>query len=105
IAGNETYGLALNRDGTIVTWGSGPAVPAGLSGVTTIAAGETHGLAAKSDGSVVAWGAGRNGETVVPAGLSSVIAVSAGWHYSMALVGTPDTIPPIVSITFGPPSE
>ena len=31
-------------------------VPAGLSGVTAIAAGDYHSLALKSDGTVVAWG-------------------------------------------------
>ena len=44
--------------GTVVAWGwaNGPAsVPAGLSGVTAIAAGFFHSLALTSDGTVVAW--------------------------------------------------
>ncbi len=60
-------------------------VPAGLSGVTAIAAGQYHNLALKSDGTVVAWGANTYGESTVPAGLSSVTAISAGDLHSLAL--------------------
>src|SRR6266508_3017967 len=46
--------------GTVVAWGDnsiGQAnVPAGLSGVTAIAASYGHTVALKSDGTVVAWG-------------------------------------------------
>ena len=46
-------------------------MPAGLSGVTAIAAGRVHSLALRSDGSVVAWGDNTYGESTVP-GLDSV---------------------------------
>ena len=60
-------------------------IPAGLSGVTAIAAGGYHSLALKSDGTVVGWGATATGQTTIPAGLSGVIAIAAGYHHSLAL--------------------
>ena len=63
-------------------------VPAGLSGVTAIAAGQYHSLALKSDGTVVAWGDNTYGQTTVPAGLSGVTAIAAGGYHSLALVLT-----------------
>ena len=74
--------MALKTDGTEVAWGyngSGQTtVPAGLSGVSAIAAGESHTVALKTDGTVVAWGYNDYGQTTVPAGLSGVIAITAG---------------------------
>ena len=68
----------------IVGWGSNSqgqtTIPAGLSGVTAIAAGRDYGLALKSDGTVVGWG----GPTI-PAGLTGVTAIAAGNVHSLAL--------------------
>jgi alpha-tubulin suppressor-like RCC1 family protein len=64
-------------------------VPAGLSGVTAIAAGSYHSLALKSDGTVVAWGGNMNGQTTVPVGLSGVTAISAGAAFCLAIVANP----------------
>ena len=76
------HSLALRSDGTVVAWGSdyfGQArVPAGLTGVTAIAAGGSHSLALRADGTVVAWGVNRFGQTRVPAGLTGVTAIAAG---------------------------
>lgn len=77
--------LALLRDGTVVRWGSSPAVPAGLSNVTAIAAGFSHCLARRSDGSVVAWGDNALGQATVPPGLNAV-TVAAGEKHSAALL-------------------
>ena len=80
---------AAAASGVVVAWGDnseGQAdVPAGLSGVTTIAASGIHSLALKSDGTVVAWGWDAHGETDVPAGLSGVTAIAAGDRFSLAL--------------------
>ncbi|HJX52296.1 MAG TPA: hypothetical protein VJ801_05975 [Polyangia bacterium] len=75
--------------GTVVAWGDntyhGTDVPAGLLGVTAIAAGPYDSLALKSDGTVVAWGDNTYGETTIPAGLSGVTAIAAGEYHSLAL--------------------
>lgn len=75
--------------GTVVVWGSNnyglTNVPAGLSGVTAIAAGAFHIVALKSDGTVVAWGYNASGQTTVPAGLNGVTAIDAGVYHTMAV--------------------
>jgi len=72
---------------TVVGWGSNTygeaTLPAGLSGVTAIAAGNMHSLALKSDGTVVGWG--NTGLATPPAGLSGVVAIAAGGVHSLAL--------------------
>ena len=74
---------------SIITWGDNSYgqlnVPAGLTGVTSIAAGSAHSLALKSDSTVVAWGYNSAGRLNVPAGLTGVTAISAGASHSLAL--------------------
>jgi hypothetical protein len=65
-------------------------VPAGLSGVTAIAAAQGHSLALQGDGTVAAWGCGgfeNWGQCIVPPGLSGVTAIAAGFFDSLALKG------------------
>ncbi len=77
--------------GIVVAWGlntSGQTnSPAGLRGVTAIAAGEAHTVALKSDGTVVAWGLNTSGQTNVPAGVSNVTAIASGQAHIVALKG------------------
>ena len=60
-------------------------MPAGLTGVTAIAAGDYHTVALKSDGTVVAWGYNGYGQTTVPAGFTGVMAIAAGELHTVAL--------------------
>jgi len=73
----------------VVAWGSSgnnqSSVPAGLTGVTAIAAGNSHSLALKADGTVVAWGYNGYSQATVPSGLDNVVAVDAGGNFSVAL--------------------
>ena len=74
-AASSNYALALSAKGTVIGWGSYPAIPASLSGVIAISAGShSVALALKSDGTVVNWGS----TLTVPAGLTGVTAISAG---------------------------
>lgn len=80
IAAGDNQALALQADGTVLSWGGNsegdlghgtvntnqldyfdpPGRVVGLTEAVSIASGETHGLAARRDGSVWAWG-GNNG--------------------------------------------
>ena len=88
IAAGSTHPLVLLDDGTVVTWGNGPAVPAGLNNVTQIAAGCGYNLARKSDGTVVAWGVNTYGQSTVPGGITDATHVAAGENHSLALRAT-----------------
>lgn len=94
IAAGGSHTVALKSNGTVEVWGAGTVsapnggvsgleygqalVPAGLSGVSAIAAAGNHTVALKSDGTVVAWGLNASGQTNVPGGLSGVTAIAAG---------------------------
>jgi hypothetical protein len=75
--------------GTVVGWGNNyhgqTNIPAGLTGVTAIAAGHEHSLALKTDGTVVGWGFNFFGQADSPAGLSGVTAIAAGGFHNLAL--------------------
>src|SRR5437868_4019577 len=63
----DGIGVQAAGPGTVVGWGwdafGQSESPAGLSGVTAIAAGGYHNLALKSDGTVTGWGRNVEGET------------------------------------------
>lgn len=74
---------ALKRDGTVVAWGDGTtgaySVPAGLTGVISLAVGNDYVLALKSDGTVTGWGPASALDSI-PSGLGDVVAISAKNH-------------------------
>jgi len=86
VASGWWHSLVAKGDGTVIAWGRNDfgqaTVPAGLSGVTKLAAGLIHSLALKNDGTVVQWGSNTQ---PVPVGLSGVVAIGAGENISLAL--------------------
>ncbi|MEQ1862581.1 MAG: HYR domain-containing protein [Chthoniobacteraceae bacterium] len=78
VAASSAHRLALMADGTVRAWGANskgqlginstaasqasPALVAGLSSVTQIAAGAEHSVALRDDGTVWTWGAGDKGQ-------------------------------------------
>jgi hypothetical protein len=87
----------MKNDGTVVAWGEGDhgqtIIPAGLSGVTAIAAGVAHTVALKNSGTVVAWGSNDSDQTTIPLGLSGVTAVMAGYYHTVALKSNGTVVP------------
>ena len=67
-------------------------MPAGLTGVTAIAAGTFHSLALKSDGAVVGWGNNADGVTTPPPGMTGATAIAAGELHSLALARVPSPL-------------
>jgi Regulator of chromosome condensation (RCC1) repeat len=85
VAAGPYHCLALKTDGTVVRWGDA-FIPAGLMGVTAIAAGggnASHNLALLQDGTVTSWE--WNGNEVLPVGISNYIAVAGGGNTSLAI--------------------
>ena len=80
IAGGEYHSMALEYDGTVVSWGLNDdgqsTVPDGLNNVIAIACGSFHSMALMSNGTVVCWGNNDYGQSTVPDGLSDVIAIT-----------------------------
>ncbi len=89
VAAGDQYTVALKDNGTVAAWGYNEDgqinVPAGLSGVSAIAA-SSHTVALKSNGTVVAWGHNVWGQSIIPAGLSGVSAIAAGGTHTVALL-------------------
>lgn len=85
----SSHFLALKSDGTVVGWGPNnrgqASIPAGLSGVTAIAAGGEHSLALLNDGTVVGWGRDNHGQISIPVELQDVVAIAARGDHSLAL--------------------
>jgi hypothetical protein len=94
VAGNIHGGVALLADGTMVAWdrANGPSrnsdayniphPPAGITGVTAIAAGEDFFIALRSDGTIVQWGWPKR--KLPPAGLNDAKAIVAAPYCPVA---------------------
>jgi alpha-tubulin suppressor-like RCC1 family protein len=108
IAAGEHFGLALLKDGTVMSWGDNeegelgdgeeversdvPVAVHGLSGVTAIAVGEHDGLALLRDGTVMTWGSNQSGQLGDPsAGQQSDVPVAVrGLHGATAIAAGED---------------
>jgi hypothetical protein len=92
ISSSADHSLALRADGTVFAWGDNMNgqcnVPAGLTGVTKVAAGEFFSVALRSNGSIVVWGANDYGQHDVPPGLTGVTDISAGHGHVLARKNT-----------------
>ncbi len=107
ISAGGTHSMALEKNGTVIEWGSCcaengvlPATVAGVSGVISIAAGGGHSLALLNNGTVKAWGNNNVGQLgdgnhkfssapVTVTGLSGIVAIAAGESHSVALGPAP----------------
>jgi alpha-tubulin suppressor-like RCC1 family protein len=80
VAGRQ-FGLALRKDGTLVTWGQNH-VPTGLTNAVAIAAAGYTSAAVRTDGTVVEWVSDPSrhqyGELSRAVGVSNAIAVALG---------------------------
>jgi hypothetical protein len=89
--GTRCHSLALQADGTVVSWGRNwfeeTNVPATATNVFGIAAGGEHSLAVRSDGSVIGWGKDWDGQIDVPPSATNVVAVAAGAFHNLVLQG------------------
>jgi alpha-tubulin suppressor-like RCC1 family protein len=112
VATGNVHSLAVQADGTVLSWGgdgtgqlgnggdnTNQAVPSlvkDLSQVIAVAGGYYHSLALKADGTVFAWGGndygqlgnGTRDDQKVPVqvkGANNVIAIASGDHFSLAL--------------------
>lgn len=85
------FALARKTDGTVVAWGVGwgaapntTIVPAGLSGVTSIAvSGASTSVALKSDGTMVSWGYDYFANQM-PVGLTGITQIYGGYQHFLA---------------------
>jgi len=84
-----SHSAVLKQDGTVEVWGSDywsqvSDLPAGLSGVKSVACGGYFTVALKEDGSLVAWGGTTTGESSVPT--TGTYVQVAGGHYHGAAI-------------------
>ncbi|WP_052573148.1 hypothetical protein [Haloferula sp. BvORR071] len=84
ISARGNTSLALLKNGSVVRWGGGAAVPGDLGGVTAIAAGVNYALALRSNGTISAWGDNSYGQSTT-AGIADASAIAAGEKHSLIL--------------------
>jgi hypothetical protein len=90
LAVEEPAGTALLGTGVPVAWGQNNSgattVPAGLTGITSVAVGTySHTIALRSDGTVTGWGDNSLGQISGAAGLSGIVSIQAGLQHGVAL--------------------
>lgn len=89
VAAGMNHCLALRQDGTVVSWDSSFAPPAGLANVVQIAAGSGFSLALISDGTLIGWGESSPPSGINPVGLgvSNATAIACGSYHCLAALG------------------
>ena len=89
VAAGGLFSVALQTNGTVVTWGNTWAsVPTNLGMCTAIAAGNSHSVAIQSTGNIVAWGDNMYGQcNVVNHG--SALRISASSYNTAAIQTDP----------------
>lgn len=82
VASGDERGVALTRNGVMLSWAYDQQGPAQIlaSNIIAIAAGGNHSLALTEDHRVLSWGGGN-----VPANLTNVEAIAAGQLHSLAV--------------------
>ena len=97
VSAGDAHTVALRSDGIVVCWGldhegSVNGIPAGLNGVTKVAAGSYHSMALRN-GRVVCWGKNASGQCNVPLqAQSEVVQIEGGHIHSVALKSNGDVI-------------
>lgn len=102
IAAGNAHVVARMEDGTVRVWGGGDGVsqlPAGLSGVRSVAAGTDSGMVVQADRTALGWGFsqtntgldGKYGQAKAPASLTNARALAFGGFHTLAL-GTNGTV-------------
>lgn len=93
VALGQGFLVGLTRKGELVfrtSMGDGDPqgfrIPAGVKGVTKIAAGAHHVMALRLDGTVQVWGPNYEGENDVPEHLGKVSRISGGYSSSFAVL-------------------
>ena len=112
VAGGR-HALALQADGTVLTWGdnaygqlgvsattpqqTAPVQITSLQNIIALSAGYNHNLALKSDGTLLSWGGDENGQLgdstarkeqytpVAVQGASEIIGISSGLYHNVAV--------------------
>jgi alpha-tubulin suppressor-like RCC1 family protein len=114
IAAGANFSMALESNGTVMTWGGNdagqlgdgnleeselPVQVKGIPAITAIAAGGEHALVLQSNGKVAAWGAGERGQLgdnstndseipVAVQDLTGVVGIAAGVQHSLAVLSS-----------------
>lgn len=85
VAGGNTHAVAIKKDNSVVTWGSGKSTPPVVADAQKIAAGLSHDCVLREDGTVQCWGNNSYGQTSVPASLGQVLDIACCKHTTAAL--------------------
>ncbi|MHA7630278.1 carboxypeptidase regulatory-like domain-containing protein [Corallococcus sp. M7] len=86
----NAMGAGIRPDGTLVTWGQGPAIenPPQVGGVVSVALGTSHSALLMADGSVMAWGNEAGAIPRLPVGNGVAVACAGSSCFVLRADGT-----------------